>query len=174
MFRLYDSIFVRFFFFLALTFAVALSSNAKNSKSDTTRKKMRGIDLVGMKIYEAKDVEKLDAFGYSIKVKEDIEDVEDLLSSELTEDQEIISRIFELDEKSAFKNIYVFVAVDVNNGSEYALYIVYENKSGSLFSVDYDITKISENSLELENGPKDEIMKYKLETGKKLFGVGPI
>lgn len=174
MIRLFKIDIIRALMFLVITLAFAISSQGKSIKKPT-QPDMRAINLVGMQIFEFVDSSGLDSFGYQLKLKEDIEDVSELLAEEIGDEQKIISRIFELNEDSSFKNIFVFITVGTakEHNSKYVLNIIYQNKSGSLFNIDYDIVNIANNHLEIENGPSDEKTKYRLETGKKLFDNGP-
>lgn len=156
-----------------LLLGISSGSSASSRARKNQENRMMSIDLVGMKILNS---HREDTFGYAIKVKEDIEDVENLVAEEAGEDFEVSSRIFELAGPSSFKNVLVFVAKSrlarPSKSPQYKLFVIYVNRSGSTFAVDFDITKISNTQLEAVSGPRDELEVYTISTGRNLFGRG--
>ncbi len=136
---------------------------------------MHALNLVGMQMISQTD--QSNNFLYKIKILEDIEDAEDLLSGEIGSQKRIASRIFDLNQESSFDNIYVFVTERKNPASgesKFVLYQVMVNSSGSTFTIDYEIVNISDDVLTVVNGHSADATTYKIRTGKKLFESGPL
>jgi hypothetical protein len=76
-----------------------------------------------------------------------------------------VSPIFELNEKSSFKNIYVYVGKTDEGKFEFVEALV--NKSGSIFIVDMDITNVEKSEMTAVHGPSDDLqtLTIKLKTG---------
>ncbi len=78
---------------------------------------------------------------------------------EASGDDVILSRVFAIAKgSSAFKNVYGFITqrIDSADSSTFRLNIVYENKSGSMTLIDYDIYDATSKELKVSNGPSDD------------------
>ncbi len=71
----------------------------------------------------------------------------------------IVSPVFELDEKSSFANIYVFVGQKTDD-KQLELVQVLVNRSGSMFVIDMDIVKVEKRKLTMVHGPSDQPETY--------------
>jgi len=155
---------------MAANVAFASPSGRRSAEID----RMRSIDLVGMKIIDRSGQ---DSFRTSIKVLQDIEQAERLLKGELADGDQIVSRIFEAGNSSSFRqNTYVFVVNGPLSSDQrvngFKLYVVTVFKSGTVSTIDYDITEVSNRHLKVINGPRGEEETYIVTTGRELFGRG--
>lgn len=122
---------------------------------------MKKINLNGIKILNS---EGQDTLGYRFgAMRSQTEEVKDIIVSESGTDA--LSRVWGLLDRSSFKNILIYVT---KGNSGYVLNVLYWNKSGSAFLVDYDIKKADKKSLTVENGPSDEVETL------KVIGSGPL
>ena len=80
---------------------------------------------------------------------------------------EPISKVWALANASSIRNILVFVA-RTQHAKNFQLFIIFVNSSGSSFVLDYEILDASPETLVLENGPSDELLRY------KAIGSGPL
>lgn len=133
---------------------------------------MMDIDLIGMKLKSDKNV-----FEYKIKVLENIKEIEDFLTSKLASNQEIVSRVFDLDyeqdSNSDLNNIYVFVAEDSSSEKiKYVMYIVSVDFEEAVTT--YDIAEVTATTLKLVNGPTREQERLTLTTGRALLGADSV
>ncbi len=147
---------------LALFF---VSVSAQAARFRLTDERVRHVDLRGINIV---DSERNGTFPYAVKVLEEVTpEIEKVLGAEIAAEEELLSRVFVLDQGSAFKNIFVFMTK--NNVGKYQLYVVYLNNSGSTMTVDYDVVAATQNSLTVKNGSSDDVSTYKVSTGRPLF-----
>jgi hypothetical protein len=75
----------------------------------------------------------------------------------------IISPIYELNQKSSFKNIYYYIAATPDKTFEFV--VVYHTSSDSMFAVDMNITNVETDHIDAEHGPTYEIHPYKITSG---------
>lgn len=108
-----------------------------------------------------------DSFGYKIKLLTNPSaEIVQTLQNEAG--VKIISPIYQLNERSAFKNIYVFIGI--NPDGEYQFDYVLHNSKGGMFTVGMTILNVEKNRIDIVHGPSDQLSKYTLiSTSGDLF-----
>ena len=98
-----------------------------------------------------------DSFAYMIKQATSVNGVliKRLQSASASE---IVSPLYELNQVSASKNIYVYVGKTAEGTFE--LVIARELKDGSFFVVDMDIVNVEKRMFTLQHGPSDQVETY--------------
>ncbi len=89
-------------------------------------------------------------------------------------DDQILSKIFSIQKgESSFKNIYAFTTkrIDSATSTTYRVNIVFENKSGSMTLIDYDIKDASNKELKTVNGPTDQLEKLRIVAEVFFFPI---
>jgi hypothetical protein len=119
-------------------------------------KSMKTINLLGLQINDLDTGEEV--FNYKIKV---VEDLSKELSAMLVEEtgSAVVSRVYELDEESNFKNIYVYVGKTPKaegSKAKFTMIIMYVNQSGSTFVMDLPIKEATTSELKLQVGAGTE------------------
>lgn len=170
------------FIFGACIFHAATASSAESVKAagiklywetnSIEKYNMMDIDLTGMKLVSGKNV-----YEYKIKVLENINEIEGNLTSKLADNQEIVSRVFDLDyeqdSNADLDNIYVFVAKDSSGEKiRYVMYIVSADAEEIVTS--YDIIEVTATSLKLVNASTRAHEALTLTTGRILLGPGSV
>jgi hypothetical protein len=153
--------------FLFLTL-ISLSAEAKKPKKPkhikkpqpvytseyVTEQRMHSIDLQGLQILDGG----FNEFRYQVKPAERINRYTENLISGYSGDQ-VVSRIYELDQKSAFQNVYLYISkVTDFPGARYALDIIYVSLMYgrySSFCSRYYITKGNTQGLVIYRYKKD-------------------
>lgn len=72
----------------------------------------------------------------------------------------IVSPIYDLDEASALKNLYVYIGKTPEGTFEFVE--VFHNSRGGMFVVDMNIVNVEKDHMDLTHGPSDEIETYKV------------
>lgn len=148
---------------ILITFALSLSIAKANASDYLSHESLAHINLDGLKII---DDENQDTLMYRFKkVARPSREMKAFIQDKIG--TQPISKIWGLATASSFKNILVFVA-RTEYADHFQLFIIFVNSSGSSFVLDYDILDASPESLVLENGPSDELLRY------KAIGSGPL
>lgn len=168
--------------FGACIFLVATAARAESVKAvgiklywetnSIEKYNMMDIDLTGMKLTSGKNV-----YEYKIKVLENINEIEENLISKLAGNQEIVSRVFDLDyeqdSNADLNNVYVFVAKDSSGEKlRYVMYIV--SADAEEIVTTYDIIEVTATSLKLVNASTRTHEEFTLTTGRILLGLGSV
>ncbi len=147
-----------------ITFALSIGI-AKAQRSDyLSHESLAHINLEGLRIL---DQDNQDTLVYRFKkVARPSRELKDFIQNRI--ETQPISKIWALANPSSFKNILMFVA-RTQYANHFQLFIIFVNSSGSSFVLDYDIVDASPESLVLENGPSDELLRYKAIRSGLLF-----
>ena len=120
------------------------------------------INLEGLQII---DKDQQDTFQYMIKKV--AKPTKKLIRNLQAESNSlVVSPIFELNQVSSFKNVYVYVGKTEEGTYELVRALV--NRSGSVFIIDQDITSVEKDSMEVVHGVAPEQEKF---TVKSLNGT---
>lgn len=116
------------------------------------------IHLEGLQILDSSQT---DVFGYEIKILPN--PTADLIKN-LEEESysKVVSPIYELDQTSSFKNIYVYVG-RTEEGT-YELVEALYNSKGGVSVIDMKITDVTKSHLQLVHGPSDEQETYSAQS----------
>ncbi len=112
------------------------------------------INLEGLQII---DKDQQDTFMYMIKkvAKPSKKLIRDLQSES---NSVVVSPVYELNQVSSFKNVYVYVGKTEEGTFELVRALV--NRNGSVFVIDQDITNVEKDSMELIHGVAPDQEKY--------------
>jgi len=137
--------------FLSTILVSALSHAVSPEKVDFSKIRFDGVQVL--------DSENQNGFGYEVKL---LAKPSAALVKTLQEETnaEIVSPIYELNQQSAFKNIYVFVTK--NQDGEYRFTYVMHNSRGSMFTVDMTITNVEKDHLDVVHGASDSRSQLKV------------
>jgi hypothetical protein len=148
-------------FLILITFALSLS--IAQASDYLSHESLAHINLNGLKIL---DEDNQDTLMYRFKkVSRPSRELNAFIQEQVG--TQPISKVWALATASSFKNILVFVA-RTQYAQNFQLFIIFVNSSGSSFVLDYEILDASPESLVLENGPSDELLRY------KAIGSGPL
>lgn len=148
-------------FIIFITFALSLG--IAQASDYLSHESLAQINLNGLQIL---DEDNQDTLMYSFqKVARPSRELKAFIQKEIG--TQPISKIWGLATPSSFRNILVFVA-RTQYAKNFQLFIIFVNSSGSSFVLDYEILDASPESLVLENGPADELLRY------KAIGSGPL
>jgi hypothetical protein len=144
-------------FVLMLLSLSAIASDLLNEKA------LAKINLDGIQILdESGENTLLWSFKRQARVSQELKD---LIARETN--TQPISKVWTLATPSRFRNIVIFVGKSVYD-DKFQLFVLFVNPSGSTFVLDYDIVAATTHALELENGPSDDIQRY------RAVGRGPL
>lgn len=115
---------------------------------------MKIINLVGVQVL---DQNKQNTFGYKVRPIVNPHPELVLLLQDNSNSQ-IVSPIYELNQASNFKNVYVYIGK--NSNGQYEFVMAYHNKSNSIFIVDMDIVNAEQNALYIMQGMRPRSDKY--------------
>lgn len=149
---------MKFIAILALTILSSSAFALTPDKVDFT-----SINLEGLRILDKED---MDTFMYMIKpiTKLDAALVQTL---EKQSSSKIVSQVYELNQVSAFKNVYVYVG-RTEEGT-YELVQALHNGSGSFFVIDQDIVNVENDHMELRHGVPAEKLVVRRVGNLPLF-----
>lgn len=121
------------------------------------------INLEGLRIIDKED---MDSFMYLIKP---VAQPNAALVQKLEEESmsKMVSPLFELNQVSSFKNVYVYVG-RTEEGT-YELVQALQNRSGSFFIVDQDIVNVENDRMDLTHGIPPEKYTVRRVGEKPLF-----
>ncbi len=129
---------------------------------------MRIINLQNIKII---DSEGQNTFPYSVsRIKASNKLLAELL--EASGDDVILSGVFAAKKgQSSFKNIYAFTTqrIDGPDSITFRLNVVFQNKSGSMSLIDYDISEANPRELKVTNGPSDSLEHLRVLAETSFF-----
>lgn len=137
---------------LVLSVLVSVTAQAASKQVSNP---FTNIQLVGLQILNS---DGQDSFMRKIKKMNSVpKQLVSILQQEAN--TKIVSPIFELNEKSSFANIYVFVGQKTDD-KKLELVQVLVNRSGSMFVIDMDIVKVEKKKLTMVHGTPDEQETY--------------
>lgn len=132
-----------------LIFSAVFSSSATAAAPSTVD--FAKINLEGLQVL---GTDGLDTFGYLIKpLAKPSRALTATLESESY--SQIVSPIFELNQVSSSKNIYVYIGK--KSDGVFELVIARQNSSGSFFIIDMDIQDTTKTHLTMQHGPSDSV-----------------
>nr|BDT27848.1 hypothetical protein BHI3_13140 [Bacteriovorax sp. HI3] len=132
-------------------------------------KSMRIINLAHIQVI---DSEGSNTLPYKLEASKKVSDKTLAALLEASGDDVILSRIFVTEKgSSSFKNVYGFITqrIDTPDSSTFRLNIVFENKSGTLTLIDYDIYDATPRELKVYNGPSDALEKLSVFAETSFF-----
>ncbi len=118
------------------------------------------INLEGLQVL---DKDGMDTFGYLIKpLAKPSRALTATLESESY--SQIVSPVYELNQVSSSKNIYVYIGK--KSDGVFELVMARQNSSGSFFIIDMDIEDATKNELTMKHGPSDSVETLKAKRVK--------
>jgi hypothetical protein len=103
------------------------------------------------------DVDQVDTFDYKLKLLSN-PTVQLVTKLEGESNSKMISPLFELNQKSSFKNIYVYIGRTDEGTIEYVEALV--NSDTNTFIIDMDVVNVEKDRLDLVHGPSDDRVNY--------------
>lgn len=150
-----------------------LSSDQNRSTASVSKylneKYLAAINLTNIKIISS---EGANTFPYAVNNQAKIDAKTKSLLLEESGDDLILSEIFSTGKStSAFKNIFAFITQRINGADSvtFMLNVAFQNKSGSITLIDYDIYEATAKELKVLNGPTGEEEKLKVLAEKSFF-----
>lgn len=118
------------------------------------------IQLEGLQILDSSQT---DVFGYKIKL---LPCPTAELKKKLQEESysKVVSPIYELNQASTFKNVYVYVGL--TEEGTYELVVALFNSRGGVSVIDMKITDVTKSHLQLVHGPPDEQVTYLAQSSR--------